>query len=66
MDRPAFMPSTRVSDMDDLVVLDAALNFISYGSVVLFVELLLERITEFLDTIFDKFGVSAECCHGVE
>jgi len=60
------MPSTRVSDMDDLVVLDAALNFISYGSVVLFVELLLERITEFLDTIFDKFGVSAECCHGVE
>jgi hypothetical protein len=26
----------------------------------------LERIAEFLDAIFDEFGVSAECCHGVE
>jgi hypothetical protein len=26
----------------------------------------LERIAKFLDTIFDEFGVSAECCHGVE
>jgi hypothetical protein len=26
----------------------------------------LERIAEFLNTIFDEFGVSAECCHGVE
>jgi hypothetical protein len=52
--------------MDDLVVLNAALNFESCWAVVLFVELLLERIAEFLDTIFDKFGVSAECCHGVE
>jgi len=51
--------------MDDLVVLNTALNFESYGTVVLFVELILEGIAEFLDTIFDKFGVSAECCHGV-
>ena len=47
--------------MDDLVVLDATLYFESYGAVVLCVELLLERIAEFLDTIFDKLGVSAEC-----
>ena len=47
--------------MDDLVVFNAPLNFESYGAVVLFVELVLERITEFLDTIFDEFGVSAEC-----
>ena len=59
------MQGTRASNMDDLVVLNAPLNFESYRAVVLFVELLLERITEFLDTIFDKFGVSAECCHGV-
>ena len=59
------MPGTRARDMDDLVVLNAPLNFVSCGSVVLFVELLLESIAEFLDTIFDKFGVSAECCHGV-
>jgi DNA-directed RNA polymerase subunit N (RpoN/RPB10) len=26
----------------------------------------LERIAEFLDTIFDELGVSAECCHVVE
>jgi hypothetical protein len=52
--------------MDDLVVLNTALNFVSYGAVVLFVELLLERIAEFLDTVFDQLGVSAECCHGVE
>ena len=52
--------------MDDLVVLNPALNFVSYGIVVLFVELIYERFTELLDTIFDKFGVSAECCHGVE
>jgi len=52
--------------MDDLVVLNPALYFESYGAVVLFIELLLERIAEFLNTIFDKFGVSAECCHGVE
>jgi DNA-directed RNA polymerase subunit N (RpoN/RPB10) len=25
----------------------------------------LERIAEFLDTIFDELGVSAECCHVV-
>ena len=60
------MPGTRARDMDDLVVLNTALNFESYGTVVLFVELILEGIAEFLDTIFDKFGVSAECCHGVE
>ena len=59
------MPGTRARDMDDLVVLNTALNFESYGTVVLFVELILEGIAEFLDTIFDKFGVSAECCHGV-
>jgi hypothetical protein len=47
--------------MDDLVVFNAPLNFESYRAVVLFVELVLERIAEFLDTIFDKFGVSAEC-----
>ncbi len=66
MDRSAFIPGTRTRDMDDLVVLNSALNFVSYGAVVLFVELLLERIAEFLDTIFDELGVSAECCHGVE
>jgi hypothetical protein len=60
------MPGTRARDMDDLVVLNAALNFESYGAVVLLVELLLERIAEFLDTIFNELGVSAECCHGVE
>ena len=52
--------------MDDLVVLNPALYFESYGAVVLFIELLLERIAEFLNTIFDEFGVSTECCHGVE
>jgi len=52
--------------MDDLVVLDASLNFESYGVVVLFVELILESLTELLNTILDKFGVSAECCHCVE
>jgi len=66
MDRSAFIPGTRARDMDDLVVLNAALNFKSYEAVVLFVELLSERIAKFLDTIFDEFGVSAECCHGVE
>ena len=47
--------------MDDLVVLNPALNFVSYGAVVLFVELLLERIAEFLDAILNELGVSAEC-----
>ena len=53
-------------DMDDLVVLDASLNFESYGVVVLLIELILESLAELLDAILDKFGVSAECCHGVE
>jgi len=66
VDRPAFIPGARARNVDDLVVLNAALNFESYGAVVLFVELLLERIAEFLDTIFDELGVSAECCHVVE
>ena len=46
-------------DMDDLVVLDASLNFESYGVVVLFIELLYERVAEFLDTLFDQLSVSA-------
>jgi DNA-directed RNA polymerase subunit N (RpoN/RPB10) len=52
--------------MDDLVVFNPALNFESYGFVVLFVELLLESLAELLNAILDKLGVSAECCHGVE
>ena len=52
--------------MDDLVVLNPALNFVTNGVVVLFVELILESLAELLDAILDKFGVSAECCHGVE
>jgi hypothetical protein len=52
--------------MDDLVVFNPALNFESYGVVVLLVELILESLTELLNTILDKFGVSAECCHGVD
>jgi hypothetical protein len=52
--------------MDDLVVLDTSLNFVSYGVVVLFVELILESLAKLLNAILDKFGVSAECCHGVE
>ena len=55
------MPGTRARDVNDLVVLNPALYFESYGAVVLFVELLLERIAEFLDTIFDELGISAEC-----
>ena len=45
--------------MDNLVVLDASLNFESYGVVVLLVELILESLAELLDAILDKFGVSA-------
>ena len=52
--------------MDDLVVLNSAFNFVSYGVVVLFVELILESLAELLDAILDKLSVSAECCHGVE
>ena len=52
--------------MNDLVVLNPTLNFVSYGAVVLFVELILESLAELFDAILDKFGVSAECCHGVE
>ena len=52
--------------MDDLVVFNPALNFESYGVVVLLVELILESLAELLNAILDKFGVSAECCHGVE
>ena len=66
MDVPAFILGTRTMDMDDLVVLDASLNFESYGVVVLLVELILESLAELLDAILDKFGASAECCHGVE
>ncbi len=47
--------------MDDLVVLNPAFNFEIHGAVVLFVKLLLERIAEFLDAIFDELGISAEC-----
>ncbi len=39
--------------MDDLVVLNPALNFVSYGVVVLFVKLIYERIAELLDAIFN-------------
>ena len=66
MDRSAFIPGTRTRDMDDLVVLNSSLNFESYEVVVLLVELILESLAELLDAILDKFGVSAECCHGVE
>jgi hypothetical protein len=52
--------------MDDLVVLDSALNFVTDGVVVLFVKLILESLAELLDASLDKLGVSAECCHGVE
>jgi hypothetical protein len=52
--------------MDDLVVLNSSLNFVTNGVVVLFIELILESLAELLDAILDKFGVSAECCHGVE
>lgn len=45
--------------MDDLVVLNPALNFESYGVVVLLVELILESLAEFLDTLFDQLSVSA-------
>jgi len=45
--------------MDDLVVLNPALNFESYGVVVLFVKLILESLAELLDAILNKFGVSA-------
>jgi hypothetical protein len=45
--------------MDDLVVLDTSLNFVTDGVVVLFVELILESLAELLDAILDKFGVSA-------
>jgi hypothetical protein len=61
MDRSAFIPGTRARDMDDLVVLDATLYFESCDVVVLFVVLLFERIAEFLDTVFDELGISAEC-----
>jgi hypothetical protein len=47
--------------MDDLVVLNPTFNFEIHGAVVLFVELLLERIAEFLDAILNELGVSAEC-----
>jgi hypothetical protein len=53
-------------DMDDLVVFNPALNFESYGVVVLLVELILESLTELLDALFNELSVSAECCHGVE
>jgi hypothetical protein len=59
MDRSAFIPGTRTIDMDDLVVLNPALNFESYGVVVLFVELILESLAELLNAILDKLGVSA-------
>ena len=52
--------------MDDLVVLNPALNFVTDGVVVLFVELILESLAELLDAIFDELSVSAECCHDVE
>ena len=52
--------------MDDLVVLNPALNFESYGVVVLFIELILESLAKLLDAILDKFGINVECCHGVE
>jgi hypothetical protein len=45
--------------MDDLVVLDPALNFVTDGVVVLFVELILESLAKLLDAILDKFGVRA-------
>ena len=45
--------------MDDLVVLNPALNFESYEVVVLFIELILESLAEFLDTLFDQLSVSA-------
>jgi len=45
--------------MDDLVVLDPALNFVTDGVVVLFVELILESLAKLLDAILDKFDVSA-------
>lgn len=66
MDRSAFIPGTRTTDMDDLVVFNPALNFVTNGVVVLFVELILESIAELLDAILDELGVNAECCHGVE
>jgi hypothetical protein len=59
MDVPAFILGTRTTDMDDLVVLDASLNFESYGVVVLLIELLYERVAEFLDALFDQLSVSA-------
>jgi len=52
--------------VDDLVVLNAALNFVRDRAVVLFVKLILESIAELLDAILDELGVNAECCHGVE
>ncbi len=45
--------------MDDLVVLNAALNFVRNRAVVLFVKLILESIAELLDAILDELGVSA-------
>jgi hypothetical protein len=52
--------------VDDLVVLNAALNFVRNRAVVLFVKLILESIAELLDAILDELGVSVKCCHGVE
>jgi len=52
--------------MDDLVVLNPALNFVTNGVVVLLVELLYERVAELLDALFNELSVSAECCHVVE
>jgi hypothetical protein len=66
MDRPAFIPGTRAINKDDLVVFNPTLNFKSYGTVVQFVELILESIAELLNTILDQLGASAECCHSVE
>jgi hypothetical protein len=45
--------------MDDLVVLDASLNFVRDGAVVLFVELIFESFAKLLNALLDKFGVSA-------
>ena len=47
--------------MNDLVVLNAPLNFVSCEVVVLFIELVLERIAELLNAILDELGVNAEC-----
>jgi hypothetical protein len=51
--------------MDNLVVFNAPFNFVSYGTVVLFVKLLLKRIAKLLDALFNELGASAECCHVV-